>query len=145
MVDINWVISNGWIRDYKWYYSKMEGRDVFVPGTVDRMLLRKNDLSIGYDGIRGIELPDDRGLLGLDVKDREELISAYFNDKNIKYEEGEHPFKGELKRYIARKFDCNVNDVVLMVHSVHEYCSGFSLSKTLIEGLEKLYFDKVFN
>lgn len=139
MVDLKWVVRCGWVEDYKWHYSRLEGRDVFVPGTVDRMILRRNDLRAGFDGVRGIELPNDRGLIGLDVEDREDLIRSYFFDKNVPDEHGKHQFEGELRRYTSQRFSCPVSDVLLMQCMVDNYCKSFGLSDELKNDLQKLY------
>ncbi|MFH1711006.1 MAG: hypothetical protein ABH840_01720 [Nanoarchaeota archaeon] len=100
--DLNWVIENKWIADYKFEYSQQAGRDIGTPATVDKMFARRDQLRYSpyLSALPG--RPADMGLIGLEVFDREELVEAYLFGPSIPDEHGKSQLEGELRRFVAQ-------------------------------------------
>jgi len=100
--DLNWVIENKWIADYKFKYSQRAGRDIGTPETVDKMFARRDQLRYAPYLAALPERPADMGLIDLEAFDREELVKAYFFGPSIPDEHGKSQLEGELKRFVAQ-------------------------------------------
>ena len=143
--DLNWVISNNWVADYKWKYSQEAGKDIGTPATVDKMFARRNQLRDSSYSSALSERPSDMGLIGLEVFDREELIKSYLLGRDLPDEHGANQFEGELKRFIAQRRKISPQDTgeitpQEILNYLHQ--NNLSFSGILAEGIAKrLNFD----
>ena len=158
---LSWALHQGWVKDYKWYFSQMIGRDLGTPFTVRLLLWLENGLILPGRNYYFFEAIDQVSTDNLATRDLllfsnrvdpaaikefyQLLVEGYLlgtdfisSVEPVPDQDGANQLEGELRRYWAKRTGVSSQQAILTKEVVEAYCTFYELPGSAYRLSQKL-------